>query len=153
MLLALLVTAASLSANDAPAGSVPVKWSFKAVELANGHVRIDMTASIDPGWHVYATQLPSDEGPLPTLITLKGSDRFTLIGTPAEPEPHKAHDPNFGMMVHHHSGTTVFSQVIARRTGDKFTVSGSVEYMACDDRMCLPPLKVPFALEVPALNK
>jgi len=43
--------------------------------------------------------------------------------------------------------------VTDNKTGEAFTVNGDVEYMACNDQMCLPPLKVPFAVEVPALTK
>lgn len=147
-----IVIAALALAASMPSGA-PVKWSFAAEELPNGQVRVNMTATMDKGWHVYATQLPSDQGPLPTVIALAQDKRFALVDGVKEPEPEKELDPNFGMMLHYHSNTVVFSQVIARRGIEAFTVKGEVEYMACNDVKCLPPVKVPFTVDVPALSK
>lgn len=133
--------------------AAPVKWAFAAHELPNGQVRIDITATIDKDWHVYATELPSDEGPLPTAFTFTPSDKFSTVGGVVEPDPEKADDPNFGMVLHYHSNTVIFSQVVARKYSGTFKVDGAVEYMACNGQMCLPPLTVPFIVEVPALKK
>jgi thiol:disulfide interchange protein DsbD len=151
MLNTIIIAALALSTANPP--DAPVKWTFNTEELPNGQVRVNITANIDKGWHVYATQLPSDEGPLPTVIALADDKRFYTVDGVKEPEPEKAHDPNFGMMLHYHSNTVVFSQVIARRGAQAFTVNGEVEYMACNDEKCLPPVKVPFAVEVPALSQ
>jgi thiol:disulfide interchange protein DsbD len=131
----------------------PVQWSFAAETLPNAQVRIDMKASIESGWHVYATALPSDEGPLPTVVEIDASEHFTLVGKVHEPEAEQAYDPNFAMDLWFHSGQPVFSQLIARKTTGAFTVTGSVEYMVCNDKTCLPPVKVPITVEIPALEK
>lgn len=136
----------------APA-SAPVKWSFAAETLPNAQVRIDLKAAIETGWHVYATTLPSDEGPLPTVVVIDASEHFTLVGKVHEPEAEKAYDPNFAMDLWFHSGEPVFTQLIARKTTGAFTVTGSVEYMVCNDKTCLPPVNVPFTLEIPGLEK
>lgn len=132
--------------------SPPVKWTFSAHELPNGQVRVDLTATMEAGWHIYATELPSDQGPLPTAITFQAAADHDAVNGILEPEPEKADDPNFGMVLHFHSNTVTFSQVLARKSTGAFSVSGDVEYMACNDRTCLPPVKVPFTLEVPALS-
>ncbi len=146
-----LATALLASVDAGPI--VPVKWVFAAKDLPNGQVRLDLTATIDQGWHVYATQLPSDQGPLPTAVTFAPSDAYYTVDGVKEPEPEKAEDPNFGMVLHFHTASTVFSQTIARKSAAGFTVSGEVEYMACNDQMCLPPVKIPFSIDVPALSK
>ena len=150
-MLSIGVAGVLLSAGAPPAA--PVKWSFAAHALPDGRVRVDITATIDKGWHVYATELPSDQGPLPTALTFAVSDKFRTVDGVKEPEPEKADDPNFGMVLHYHSNSVVFSQVLARKDASSFTVNGEVEYMACNDQMCLPPVRVPFAVEVPALTK
>lgn len=131
----------------------PVKWTFGAVELANGRVQVDLSAEMEKGWHLYATHLSSDHGPIPTRITFEADEAYYLVDSLKEPEPEMADDPNFGMVLHFHSNTVVFNQVIARRSTTSFTVKGQVEYMACNDRMCLPPVRVPFTIDVPALSK
>ena len=152
ILLPFLLMSATMPAIAPSAGQAPVKWTFAAVELPNGQVRIDMMATIETGWHVYATELPSDDGPIATSIIVAPGPQFTIVGTPTEPEPDKAYDPNFAMTVHHHSTKATFSQMIARRKPGSFTITGSVEYMACNDRMCLPPVTVPFSVDIAAVR-
>lgn len=135
------------------AAPAPVRWSFTATELADGRVRLDLAAEIEKGWHVYATRLPSDLGPLPTTVTFVSNAAYEPVDGVLEPEPEKANDPNFGMVLHFHSERVVFAQVIARRSSEAFSVQGEVEYMACNDQMCLPPVRVPFTIDVPARSK
>lgn len=129
-----------------PAG--PVKWTFTS-GITDGRVHVDLIATCEEGWHIYALALPRDDGPLPTLI------RTTSAGTfkPApveEPAAEEVDDPNFGMRVRYHSGTFTFRIPIERLTNEAFAVAGEVEFMACNDRTCLPPQVVAFSVPIPA---
>ena len=76
-----------------------------------------------------------------------------LVAGPAiEPAPQEKDDPNFGMRVRYHTGTTTFVQAVIRRSRDAFVISGQTEYMACNEMTCLPPVQVPFHLDIPALK-
>ena len=46
----------------------PVKWSFGYRLDGDEHAVLEFTATIEEGWHVYATKLESDMGPIPTEI-------------------------------------------------------------------------------------
>lgn len=130
----------------------PVTWTFSQAASADGHLLVVMSAAIQPGWHVYATTLPREDGPLPTVFRFHESSAFELVGELSGPEPEEAYDPNFAMFVRHHSGNARFLRTLRPLDEVPFSVDGEVEYMACNDHTCLPPVAVPFSVrfnEVP----
>ncbi len=126
----------------------PVTWHFGASGTDDGKVLITMTAQLEDGWHIYATELPSEEGPLPTEFRFTESAAYTVNIPLTEPEPVEEYDPNFLTTVRHHSGTPRYTMLVERVEAGSFTVQGEVEYMVCNDRTCLPPVVVPFNIEV-----
>lgn len=131
--------------------SSPVKWRFKAQRLSDGLVRVEIRTEVEEGWHIYATTLPSDEGPIATGIRFKPSDDYALHGALQEPPAREVYDPNFGMLVRYHEGSPTFVQVIEPSKPGAFDVEGEVEYMVCNDRTCLPPVVVPFKLRIESM--
>lgn len=109
-----------------------------------------MKVTCEEGWHIYAMTLPRDDGPIPTSIQVAASTSFSA-GPVSEPTPETAYDVNFAMELRFHSGVVVFSVPLQRLNNGPLTVSGEVEYMACNDKTCLPPKVVPFSVTVPAL--
>jgi len=143
-----LLFAALCSSLVAFAGG-PVTWSFGPGVSADGRPQVLLKATCEDGWHIYALELPRDDGPIPTSVQVVASDQHRA-GPVVEPAPETAYDPNFGMELRFHSGSTVFIVPVERLTDGAFTVSGQVEYMACNDKTCLPPAVVPFTVTVPA---
>lgn len=127
----------------------PAQWAFGATVHPDGSTWVELRATVDEGWHIYATQLPSDLGPLPTEVRFSLAEACALEGPLMEPEPVEEYDPNFGVQVRHHSGQVAFRQQVRVR-GAGAIVRGEVEYMACNDKTCLPPVVVPFHVELPA---
>jgi thiol:disulfide interchange protein DsbD len=125
----------------------PAQWSFTAVQRTDGMVELRCQATLEEGWHLYATTLPSDEGPIPTSIRLKDTKAFTLVSL-QEPTPVEEYDPNFAMVVRHHSGTPSFVLLLKPNTKAPLVVEGEVEFMLCNDKTCLPPVGVPFKVDV-----
>jgi thiol:disulfide interchange protein DsbD len=125
----------------------PAQWSFSAVQRTDGLVELHCQATLEEGWHVYATTLPSDHGPIATTIQLKDPEAFTLVSL-QEPPPVEEYDPNFAMVVRHHSGSPRFVLVLKPNTKGPLVVEGEVEYMLCNDKTCLPPVGVPFKVVV-----
>ncbi len=134
-----------------PAG--PVRWHFEAAAGPKDRVEVRLQATLEAGWHMYALELPRNDGPLPTVVRLHPGEGHKGTVELHEPKPVEEMDPNFGMVVRHHSGQPVFRVVTRRTTDQAFQLSGEVEYMLCNDRTCLPPVAVPFTLEVPAVTK
>ena len=127
----------------------PVKWEFSAVPLDDGGVEVRATARAEAGWHIYATTLENDLGPIPTSIRFTASKSYEFVGKLIEPVPVVEFDPNFEMQVRYHSGETVFAQRIKPTADGSFVMEGEVEYMVCNDVTCLPPVGIPFRIEVP----
>lgn len=145
MLFPILLTAINTMTPSGP----PVKWSFSADGVQGGMFEVVLKADLEEGWHIYATKLESDLGPIPTTIRFTPSGSYAAVGECEEPEPEKVFDPNFAMDLAYHSGSPSFVQRFKPATADGITVKGEVEYMVCNDKTCLPPEVVPFSLDLP----
>ncbi|MFT6844543.1 MAG: thiol:disulfide interchange protein [Flavobacteriales bacterium] len=121
----------------------PVSWEYG---IENNE--FVFTATIEEGWHVYSQHLPPDDGPIPTSFNFDANENLEIIGKAAEGKAHTEFDPNFQMELAFFSDKAVFRQK-AKASGDKpFTVKGFLEFMVCDDEMCLPPEMIDFEFEV-----
>lgn len=140
----LFALSASISTN-------PVTWKFSATSAGDGLVRVEVRSEVRSGWHIYATSLPSDQGPVATSIRFHESESYVINGPLQEPAAVEVFDPNFSMMVRYHEGSPVFSQIIKPMRAGEFDVLGEVEYMVCNEKTCLPPVKVPFKLHVESI--
>lgn len=127
----------------------PVQWSFVAKPADDGLVSVELTATVEEGWHIYATRLENDLGPIPTAVRFDANGALVPVGGLAEPEPEEVFDPNFDMQVRYHSGMPVFAQRFKVTTKDAGTVTGEVEFMVCNDKTCLPPEVVKFSIPIP----
>jgi DsbC/DsbD-like thiol-disulfide interchange protein len=96
-------------------------------------------AAIEKGWHLYAAHLPNPyEGPLPTEFIFNASSDFQLNGVVIEPSGITEMDNAFGIEVKYYTNTTSFKQPIKRINEQPFTCLGTINYMVCNDQMCIP---------------
>jgi DsbC/DsbD-like thiol-disulfide interchange protein len=116
----------------------PVSWQaqFKAVTATEGE--IILTASIQKGWHIYS-QRPTEAGPIPTSFTLSPSQNFKLIDKPTEEGSQEEFDKAFEAKIYSFNEKATLKQKIKLTGKPGFTVNIKVEYMSCNDMMCLPP--------------
>jgi len=126
----------------------PVSWKFNAENITDKEATIVITATIEPGWHVYS-QFIEEGGPIPTSFTFEGTGFTKLGGVAEKPKAISAFDPNFNMQIAWHKDQVKFSQKI-KLTQPKVTVKGMLEFMVCNDTHCLPPEEVPFSVQVDA---
>jgi DsbC/DsbD-like thiol-disulfide interchange protein len=135
-------------------GIKPVTWTgavAPARVAAGGAVSVQLTATIDEGWHLYSTTQPPG-GPVPTKIAVV-SPQFVLDGSLAFPRPTVHPDPNFGINVETYEKAVTFTVPVrvdkAAPVGAD-TVVVSARYQACNATLCLPPqtAKVAVALNV-----
>lgn len=125
----------------------PVQWKFEAKKKGTNY-EIVMTATLDKPWHIYS-QNTGKGGPIPTNITFKKNPLVTLSGQIIETgKREKIYDKNFSTDVLFYSGKVVFTQLVKVKAGVKTNVSGTVEYMVCDDEQCLPPTKKTFDIKL-----
>lgn len=132
----------------------PVHFKTEWKSISANEAEIIFSATIDPGWHVYSTDL-GDGGPTQATINIDKISGAALDGKlkPGSNEIKKM-DPIFEMEVKFFEKTAKFTQKV-KLTGGKYSVSGYLEYGACNDENCLPPTSVDFTFsgEVPAQAK
>lgn len=157
MLLAgvIILSASSATAQDIPEN--PVVWSLTAKEppkpLKPGSTfNAQLTAKIVEGWHLYSLDQP-DGGPKPTRITVPAEQVFELADSIESPEPHKAHDENFGIETEFYLDRVAFTlpvRVAANAPAGQHKLQVQVRFQTCSDQLCLPPktLKLELAVEV-----
>ena len=141
-ILTLIFAAFSLMAVAQPQ---PVKWTT-SYENTEDAVLVTVHAEIEEGWHLYSQNL-DDGGPIPTSFYLDTSSAFTIASGWSEGEPHVEFDPNFDMDLAFFSESADFTVKLAPSERD-FKVVGELEFMVCNDEMCLKPTYVDFSIAV-----
>ncbi len=125
----------------------PVKWTYTAKKIANKQYELHMTAVLDQNWHIYAQD--AGEGPEPTSFSFSGNPLVKLEGKVAESgKLEKSYDPNFRSTLKYYSNKVDFIQKISLKSTASTVVKGTLTYMVCNDRKCLPPKEFPFSIKV-----
>jgi len=123
----------------------PVTWSFRSEKTGDNTFELVMTAELEKEWHLYAMDIDPG-GPIPTSFTFEPGAGFTLTGKTVEvTKPEVKYDNSFSMNIGMHSDRAEFRQKVTV-TGSPVTVKGYVTFMSCDDKQCLSPRDVEFAL-------
>lgn len=126
----------------------PAKWTFSTEKVSKNEMNLVFKATIDPGWHMYGLNMP-EGGPLPTTFNFEDSAGYKLIGKPkAIIKPEVVHDEILDMQVEILNGEGIFKQRIRVLSANDFSISGYVEYMACNDRTCTPPIDADFTFNI-----
>ncbi len=117
----------------------PVDWEFAYNKTGTMQYELVFTAKIENSWHLYSQDIPAG-GPIPTFFSINESDNFELVGNVEEmSEAEEKYDPSFDMILKLFSDKAVFIQKVKLISDGPVTISGSIEYMSCDDQRCLPP--------------
>ena len=121
-------------------------WVFESKKISDTEYDLVFKATIEKGWHIYSQFLKGDDGPIPTSFTFDKNDNLQLIGKAKEESPKRSEhkEPVFNnMSVVDFSESATFTQKIKVKDASK-PIKGSLEYVACTERMCTPPIEVPF---------
>jgi len=117
----------------------PVEWEYIVEDLNGDVATLVFKAKIDKGWHVYTQNITDPMGPIPTTFIFKKSDDYQLLGKTSEGKGETVYDPNFEMELKYFSGEALFKQRVKLKNSETFKISGELEFMACDEKQCLPP--------------
>jgi thiol:disulfide interchange protein DsbD len=60
----------------------------------------------------------------------------------------KEYDKNFNSVLKFYSNKVNFVQRVKLKSSAATVVKGTVTFMVCNDRKCLPPKEIPFAVKV-----
>lgn len=153
----LLIAATVLS--SALVAQNPAKWALSSGEKgkalgAGAKLTADLTATIEPGWKLYALEQPSG-GPIATTIKISAGSQFEISGQIAStPKPKQAVDNLFVgedgkplVTKYFQNGVTFSVPLRAAAETSAETLSLDVRFQLCNDTLCLPPktVRVTFA--------
>ena len=126
----------------------PVKWSYTAKKISDKVYDVYVTATLSPKWHIYAQD--AGEGPEPTSLMFGKNPLIKLDGTVKEEgKIEKEYDENFKSVLKFYSNKVSFVQRVKLKSSASTVIKGSINYMVCNDRKCLPPKEIPFAVKLP----
>ncbi len=144
-MIAALVTLVLLAQTAAiPANAVT--WMLQAPRpvRAGDTVTLTLTATIAPGWHLYAMAQP-EGGPSSTEISLPATALATFARPIAASKPVTIVDPNFDMRVQLYSESATFAlpvKVSATAPAGAHPFAVEARYQSCNDVICLAPKTV-----------
>lgn len=127
----------------------PVKWAYAAKRVSATEAVVLVKATIDNGWHIYSQNIKSG-GPVATEFKFTASKDYTLVSKPSEPKAVTKYEDAFKMNVSYFENSVVFQQRIKLKSPKATTVKGTLTYMTCNDRKCLPPDDITFSVPVAA---
>ena len=121
----------------------PVSFKTEFNKVSDDVAEIVFTAKIDPGWHIYSTDL-GDGGPISASFNI---DKITGAHVDGKLLPvgneQAVYDKLFSMDVRYFEKEAKFVQRI-RLEGGTYRIEGYLEYAACNDQNCLPPSEESF---------
>lgn len=124
----------------------PVTWSHELKITSKTTGEIIHKATIEEKWHLYGMNIP-ENGPRPTHIVYKtltnGEKDGDII---AKSKLLEVFDESFNMNLSWYANEAVFVQKIKFKDAAQVKIDGYVEFMACDDERCLPPVQDEFSL-------
>ncbi len=126
----------------------PAKWNFAAKKINATTYEVHLTASLEGGWHIYSQTTPAG-GPVATKIKFSSNPLITIDGSAKEVgKLEQKHEAIFGVDVKQFSNKVDFVQVVKLKGKVKTNITGSVDYMTCNDRECLPPATQKFSIAI-----
>lgn len=124
----------------------PVKWTFKSTKKSAGQYDVSLNAVLEKGWHIYSQNTP-DGGPVPTGIAFTKNPLVTLNGPAKEVgKLETVFEKLFDVNVKQYSNEVTFVQNVTVKGNVKTNLTGTVEYMLCNEKECLPPTKKTFSV-------
>lgn len=136
----LLITAASFAQTDV------VDWKFDSKKIADKKYEVRMIATIRSPWHIYSTT-QAEGGPVPTKITFAKNPLAAPDGKVKEEGKMVTHyEEVFNLDTKYFNNKVEFVQVVNVKNAAKTTLNGTIDFMTCNDKECLPPKSIPFSI-------
>ncbi len=125
-----------------------VNWTFSSKKISENTYELRIKAALTGKYHMYAQEV-GVEGPVPTTFTFTANPIITLEGKVKEVgKLIQKHEAVWDGKVSYFEKEVEFIQVVKLKRPVKTAIAGSVEFMVCDDKECLPPADVPFKISL-----
>ena len=126
----------------------PVSWTFEAKKKTADTYEVVLSATIQGKWHIYS-QKTGKGGPIPTKVSFKANPLLNITGAVKEiGKVEKVYDEIFQTNVSYLSNSVQYVQTVKLKGKAKTNITGTIEYMVCDDSQCLPPAKKSFDIKL-----
>lgn len=126
----------------------PVTFSYAAKKKSATTYDIVITATVAKGWHIYS-QNSDKNGSLPTKFTFNTNPLLTVVGKTKEAgKLVKLYDKTMKANLQYYSNSVTFTQTVSLKAAVKTNITGTINYMLCDDSKCLPPSKKTFDIAI-----
>lgn len=143
--LALFITLVALQGQSQKLA--PVKWAYQAVKTGDKNYNVIITANVDAPWHIYSQFVK--KGPIPTTVQFAKNPLVIVNGSTKEVgNLEKKFDNNFGAVIGSFGGKVQFIQAVTLKVNTKTKLTGTIEYMVCNEERCLPPTKQSFEVDI-----
>lgn len=127
----------------------PVSWSFKSKKISGNVYELQMTATIQDGWHLYSQQQPGDAVAQPTSFSFNKNPLIELDGKVKEIGVlEKYRDEQLDISANQYSKEVVFVQRVKLKGKAKTNITGKLEYQTCNDEKCLPVKTVNLSISL-----
>ena len=148
ILLLLLTQVGNLQGFTQSGSAKQVTWSFATKKIADKKYELKITATLNGNFHLYS-QNAGIEGPVPTTITFTPNPLFTLVGKATEiGKKITKVEEAWGGKVNYFENSVTFVQIVQAKTKAKSSINGKIEFMVCNDEVCLPPSETPFKIPI-----
>ena len=120
------------------------KWTASVKADGPNSYILTLKATVDKGFYVYSQFLKSDDGPVKTTVRLDTDTNIIKVDK-GEEEGHKkeGYDEIFAMnLIKFGEHLTITKRITTKSKLEK--ISGTIEFMTCNDEMCYPPSEVSF---------
>ena len=146
--LTIIFLSLSLSGFAQMGSAKQVSWTYASKKIGDKKYEVKMTATIAGNYHLYA-QIAGVDGPVPTTITFTPNPLLTMDAKPLE-QGNKITkiEEAWDGKVNFYEKTVTFVQVVNAKTKAKTSLNGKIEFMVCNDELCLPPAEVPFKIAI-----
>lgn len=125
----------------------PVSWTFTSKKVGDKVYELRMTATIQPGWHLYSQSQPDDAIAQPTTFNFNSNPLLDFEGKVKElGKLEKYKDEKLDISANQYSNRVDFIQRVKIKGKAKTNVTGKLEFQTCDDEKCLPPKTVNFSI-------
>lgn len=122
----------------------PVTFNYSVVKKGGDLYEVHVKAMIEPKWHIYSVNNP-DGGAQATEIKINDGK---VVGVIKENGKMKTmFEKEFNVNQKYFESSVDFVQTIKLKPGNK-KITGTVNYMVCNDRQCLPPKEVEFKIKM-----
>lgn len=122
----------------------PVSFNYSVVKKGADLYEVHVKASIQPKWHLYSVNNP-DGGAQPTEIKINDGKAIGKIKEVGKLKT--VFEDVFNVNQKYFENSVDFIQTVKLNPGAK-KITGTIEYMVCNDRQCLPPKEVEFKIKI-----